>query len=121
VFVIGHLRQSIAAHTVTRWPKLPATHAQVDVQLTLRLQGVALLTFGSQAADAVLTALKQQMPTLARLNPQVQQIAHFACPDPRSEGIGCRLTPAELTRGAAHALSPAPADLPVTPCSIGAA
>ena len=96
---MGHLRQSMAAHTVTRWPKPLATRAQVDVQLTLRLQGVALLTFGSAAADAVLTALKQQVPALARLNPQVQQIAHYACPDPRADGIGCRLTPAELTRG----------------------
>ena len=91
------------------------------MQLTLRLQGLALLTFGSQAADAVLAALKQQVPALARLQPRVQQIGHYACQDPRSSGVGCRLSAQELTRGARCALSRAPSGLQAMLCLMGTA
>lgn len=72
---------------------------QVDVQLTVRLQGTALLRFGTAAADAVLSALTGQVLNLNELNPALQQIAHFACPDPRRQGIGCRLSPQQLASG----------------------
>jgi hypothetical protein len=109
LYVMSSLWQSTATYALHIMAnKLLAARMQVDVQLTLRLQGLALLTFGSQAADAVLAALKQQVPALARLDPQVQQVAHYACPDPLSSGIGCRLSAQELTRGARCTLSHAP-------------
>lgn len=73
--------------------------SQVVVQLTVRMQGTALLRFGTAAADAVLAALTKQVPELNDLDPALQQIEHFACPNPRSQGIGCLLSPQQLASG----------------------
>ncbi len=72
---------------------------QVVVQLTVRLQGSALLGFTTAAAAAVLAALQRQSDSLSKLQLTLQELDVFACPDPRRQGVGCRLSPQQLAAG----------------------
>lgn len=72
---------------------------QVAVQLTVRLQGTDLLRFGPAAADAVLAEIEDQVDGLGGAKPAVQQIAHYACADPQTQGVGCRLSSQQLAAG----------------------
>ena len=72
---------------------------QVMVQLTVRLQGSALLTFSADSANATLAALAAAAPGLAAVGVQLQHLAHFACADAVTLGVGCQLGDRQAAAG----------------------